>query len=110
MAGLRSPRGAEEFAQRPHVVHGVDERQRDHVRVVGNEVQVRAVLVGHRRKSQLAVGQVDALVGGELRAARAGMRNSNVETIGFLALDDAADPAVVDPDPLAGAGVLEDLG
>ena len=75
----------------------------------GNERQVGPILLRHGGKSQCAIGQIDAFVGGELCPSHACVRDPNVETIQFLALDEASDSAIVNPDPFAGAGVLEYL-
>ena len=75
----------------------------------GNESQIGPVLVSHGGKSQCAIGQIDAFVGGELCPSHACVRDPNVETIQLLALDDASNSAIVNPDPLAGEGVLEHL-
>jgi hypothetical protein len=59
---------------------------------------------------QVAVGQVDAFVRGEFGSSHASVGDSHVKAIRFLSFDDPSNPAIVEPDPLSGTNVLEDLG
>ena len=78
------------------------EGQPDHVGVPGDELQIFEVLRGQRRQLERAIREVDALVGGQLRAR--GARNGDLHE-DFVALnvpDHAADAPVVEPHPLSG--------
>ena len=76
----------------------------------GDEWQVGEVFVGQVGEFQVAVGEVDSLVGPELRAAGPGPGDLDVDLIGGHQRDHTADLAVVEPDPLVRAGTLEDRG
>jgi hypothetical protein len=58
----------------------------------GNERQIGSVFVSHGLKMQLAVWQVDPLVGRQLGTSRGRMGDANVEAIWFRSLDDPSNP------------------
>ena len=60
------------------------------------------------RRSWLS-GRLMPFVGDQFRAAGAGVRDANVQAIGFLPFDHASDAAIVQPDALTRLGVLEHL-
>lgn len=107
--GLPIAQRSQELLECADILDRVDERERHHVRVIRDKRQIRPVLVGHGGEVQVAVGQVDALVGDKLRPASARVRNANVQAIWLRAFDDASDAPIVEPHPLARLSILEHL-
>ncbi len=107
--GLPIAKWRHKLPQRADIVDRIDERERNHVGMVCDEREIRTVLLGHGGEAQFALGQVDALIGGELCSSHTCVRDSHVEAIRLLSLDEASNPAIVDPDALTGADVFEYL-
>ena len=99
--GLPIAQRRQELLQRAHVLDRVDERERHHVGVRRDECQIRTVLVGHGGEVQVAVGQVDAFVGDQLRAAARACVMRMCRRSGSRSFDDASDAPIVDPHALA---------
>ena len=75
-----------------------------------HEGEVKAVLVGHRCETQLAVGKIEALVGMELGPSRRCVCDPQMGPIRLLAFDDRADAPIINPHRFAWLCVLEHLG
>ena len=82
----------DQAARLGHVLGTLDEGQRDPVRAHGHgEVQIRLVLLGQRRDGQKGVGDVDALVVGQVAAHQ----HAHVGKVGAVLFHPHAQAAVV---------------
>jgi hypothetical protein len=64
-------------------------------------------LLGQRGDLERRVGEVDALLGAQLGAARPGMGDLDPDALTVVLLDEPADLAVVEPDTVPVGNLLE---
>ena len=87
----------------------VHKGQADHVGLAGHGDQIRDILVRQGGKVQGTVGEVDALVGGQLFPALARLGNTHFEPLRAGALHHTANPAVIKPDHIPHLDVTQDI-
>lgn len=99
----------EVLQQQFYVARAIDERQLDHIRVLGDEFEILEVLDGQALEAKLTIGEVDPLVSSKLHTAVATMSDPNPDPAGLHVLDHATDLAVVELNRFSHADIVEHL-
>jgi hypothetical protein len=81
----------------------------NHIRLTCNEFQIDDVLSRQTNQIELAIRQVDTLVGQQFFSTVARLGDFNQDLAGSNAADHAADAAIVDQDAFTGVNGRKDL-